>query len=338
MKKEIPYLHLIRVVACIMVVFLHSLPTFKIEGLDQKFQIFITYFTLPCVPLFFMISGILLLPVKIDINDFYRKRLTKVVFPLFFWGVIYSILPLLIGKETIYDTINQILMIPLTFPTEIGGILWYVYVLIGIYLIAPFLNPTIFDKENKMIRYFIFIWIIASLCDLIRCYEPNILGASYFRKYHLLSYFSGFIGYCFLGKYLHNNQLRFLQCNYIVHVLGFIFTFSLIPIFNTQTNNLYFSSFLSINTIIMTIMVYAILKRFDAYNNRLYSVIKNISNLSFGIYLSHMVVFRVLTNSIYSFSTAPYTQITVMILTFIGAYILTLFLSKFPYSKYIIGT
>lgn len=337
MKKEIPYLHFIRVVACIMVVFLHSLPSFKIEGFDLYFQILITYLTLTSVPLFFMISGILILPVKIDFNEFYRKRLTKVAFPLIFWGIIYSILPFLIGKENIYDSLKQILMIPLTFPTEIGGILWYVYVLIGIYLIAPFLNPAIFDKDNKMMNYFILIWVIASLCDLIRCYEPNILGASFFRKYHLLSYFSGFIGYCLLGKYLHNNQIQIQKHNHLVYIFGFLAAFSLIPIFKTQTNNLYFSSFLSINAIIMTIMVFSIINKFNAPKGKLYSVIKNISNLSFGIYLSHMVIFRLLTFNIYSYSTAPHIQITVMTSTFIGAYILTFILSKVPYSKYIIG-
>lgn len=87
----------------------------------------------------------------------------------------------------------------------------------------------------------------------------------------------------------------------------------------------------------MTIMVFSIINKFNVPNGKLYSVIKNISNLSFGIYLSHMVIFRLLTINIYSYSTAPFTQITVMTLTFIGAYILTLVLSKVPYSKYIIG-
>lgn len=36
MRQEIPYLHLVRVVACVMVVCLHTLPTsaFAVEGWD----------------------------------------------------------------------------------------------------------------------------------------------------------------------------------------------------------------------------------------------------------------------------------------------------------------
>lgn len=79
MKKEIPYLHLIRTVACLMVVCLHTLPeaTSVSNGIDQYFYRFILFLTRPCVPLFFMISGILLFPMEGDIIQFYKKDCLK---------------------------------------------------------------------------------------------------------------------------------------------------------------------------------------------------------------------------------------------------------------------
>ena len=50
MKKDIAYIHIIRVVACLMVVFLHSLPSgdFVTTGVDSLFRQGIVLATSPC--------------------------------------------------------------------------------------------------------------------------------------------------------------------------------------------------------------------------------------------------------------------------------------------------
>lgn len=64
---EIPYIHLIRVVACFLVVTLHSIHQasfYSPTTLTAKlFNIFVGDITMACVPLFFMITGILI-PIK----------------------------------------------------------------------------------------------------------------------------------------------------------------------------------------------------------------------------------------------------------------------------------
>ena len=42
----------------------------------------------PCVPLFVMITGALLLPVRGDASTFYKKRITRVLYPFLIWSVI----------------------------------------------------------------------------------------------------------------------------------------------------------------------------------------------------------------------------------------------------------
>lgn len=51
-----------------------------------------------CVPLFIMISGYLLLPVKTDIRTFLKTRFTRILFPFFFWSTIYSFYYLIIKR------------------------------------------------------------------------------------------------------------------------------------------------------------------------------------------------------------------------------------------------
>lgn len=44
----------------------------------------------PCVPLFVMITGALLLPVRGEISVFYKKRIPRVLWPFLIWSVIYN--------------------------------------------------------------------------------------------------------------------------------------------------------------------------------------------------------------------------------------------------------
>ena len=60
MKQREISLDLMRIIACVMVVLMHStIPTENANGLLLSS---LSYFTAPCIGLFFMVSGALLLP------------------------------------------------------------------------------------------------------------------------------------------------------------------------------------------------------------------------------------------------------------------------------------
>jgi surface polysaccharide O-acyltransferase-like enzyme len=52
-----------------------------------------------CVPLFVMISGYLLLPIKEAPEVFYKKRFTRLLFPFLIWSVMYCIVPYFKGTR-----------------------------------------------------------------------------------------------------------------------------------------------------------------------------------------------------------------------------------------------
>ena len=54
-------------------------------------------FLRPCVPLFVMITGALMLPVREETSIFYKKRITRVFFPFVIWSVIYALFPWFTG-------------------------------------------------------------------------------------------------------------------------------------------------------------------------------------------------------------------------------------------------
>lgn len=102
--------------------------------------------------------------------------------------------------------------------------------------------------------------------------------------------------------------------------------------------SLYLSSFLSIPSIMLTILLFIYIKQIRiSEEGKVYYLIKNISSLSFGIYLSHMVIYSCFTMNLYHLSTSWIMQIFCFILTFLGGWLLSSILSRLPFSKYIIG-
>ena len=86
-KSTISSINIIRILAYLMVIFMHApLPSEQANGL---FLSSLSYFTAPCIGLFFMVSGYLLLPIKDSTESFLRKRLGKVMGPTLFWSIFY---------------------------------------------------------------------------------------------------------------------------------------------------------------------------------------------------------------------------------------------------------
>ena len=338
MKKDIGYIHIIRVVACIMVGFLHSLPSgeFVTDGFNSLFKRGIMLMTSPCVPLFFMITGILILPIKTDIKTFYKKRIQKILYPLLIWGIIYATLPFFLGLQNISDTIKEILICPLVWPSQIGGILWYLYMLIGIYLIMPFISSKLYTDRNYQKLYLI-LWLLSSLVWLIQMYEPRVLGLNpWEHNIHALSYFWGYLGFSILGLYLDVNKSKTGGGKTILLYLITCFFMYISQCYLGSNVSHWISSFISIPSVILSVILFRYIRGINI-SRKIYSIIKKISSLSFGIYLSHMVIYSCMTVNIYHFSTSWILQILVFILTFLGAYFFSYILSKLSFSKYIIG-
>ena len=91
MKQRIIFLDWLRVIACLMVMTVHACEciysddyTFSFPSEGAKYAVFI-YQSLvrpTAVPLFLMASAFLLVPVKTDALQFFKKRFTRVLIPL----------------------------------------------------------------------------------------------------------------------------------------------------------------------------------------------------------------------------------------------------------------
>ena len=95
-KREFA-LDLLRVLACFLVIWQHVTeayyinPDMTVPSHDEMFLIgWMNSMTPIEVPLFVMISGYFLLPLKMDITAFFKRRFTRILIPFVVWCVAYA--------------------------------------------------------------------------------------------------------------------------------------------------------------------------------------------------------------------------------------------------------
>ena len=133
-----------------------------------------------------MISGALLLNREYpSLKNFLKRRFARIIYPFLFWTI-------LILGQLYYHRYNA----KFIWGVFIGepSILWYFWILIGIYLFIPVLNTFIKEYKIKGAEYFLAIWFFTMILKTFNAYP---LWTNF-----NLDMFAGFIGYPVLGYYL----------------------------------------------------------------------------------------------------------------------------------------
>jgi surface polysaccharide O-acyltransferase-like enzyme len=85
-----------------------------------------------CVPLFVVASSYLQFPLHYSTGEFFKRRAVRILLPMAFWTLVYA----LVWGEPVANLKGLLLNF-----NYAAGHLWFVYMLIGIYLIMPLLSP-----------------------------------------------------------------------------------------------------------------------------------------------------------------------------------------------------
>jgi surface polysaccharide O-acyltransferase-like enzyme len=246
-----------------------------------------------CVPLFFMISGYLLLPRSESLGTFYRKRMPRVVIPFIAWSLIY--LGWYCGNHPGMCTpplIQKLLFVQGTYYH-----LWFMYSLIGIYLILPVLRLLVEPESNrKILWYFIGLWLL---------FQSAMNFAKYFTDFKIsisVPLTNGFVGFFVLGYLL--GPWRLSRFTAILTAAAWILA-TLVTIFGTyfltrasgKFEN-YFYGFMTPNVIVASATGFLLLKwiseTWDFASPKTHHFIRLLAAASFGIYLVHVLVIEVL--------------------------------------------
>lgn len=194
-KNRSVYLDVVRVLACLMVIIMHAPMANEMASHHGPFLVAVNYITSPCVCLFFMVSGALLLPVRDNVITFkfLKKRLDRILLPTLFFSIFYILLNI---SGLSGSWVKSVLSIPLA--RQGHGILWFMYTLVGLYLLVPILSSWLRVASKSELKMYIMLWFVTLCYPFLKAYlyiDSSDTGVLY--------YFSGYVGYFLLGYYLH---------------------------------------------------------------------------------------------------------------------------------------
>lgn len=353
-QEHIAWIDLLRVIACFFVVVSHSGDPF-VGQFDNNYSEFFTgalvgSFVRCCVPLFVMISGVLLLPVNMDMGAFYSKRAKRLLLPFIFWSVILPVLYYLYINSGMQIVNPNITLENYTLPITIQKMytfifnfnydttaLWYVYMLIGLYLFMPIIGAWLKQASKRDIHWFLRIWIISMCLPYIQMLAPllgytgnygnsGLLGVCDWNPYGMFYYFSGFLGYAVLAYYLMKYPLQWgwnrtlaitiplFLIGYAITAGGFILTQEYYP--GSYANLEIIWYFAGINVFMMTFSIFIIVQKIKVKPSAL---LTKMSALTYGIYLFHFFVVQFVYDALYpNISVPPFFKIVFIALLSFG--------------------
>lgn len=289
---RIKYLDVLKTIAIIGVVVIHSaaplVDNYSVGSYDWwTGNIYDSIFR-TCVPLFFMVSGALLLNRDtISLKDFYLKKTLPLILAFVFWSTVYFIQRNIPYSESF--TLNNYIKSMIS--GNIFGRLWFLYTIIGLYLVTPFIKTFVKNASEKELKAYLGLWFASTV---------GIGFLKHFYKLEValdLSLVYGYVGYFILGYYFSKRNFKLnikksLLALAVLNIITIIGTYGL-SIENSE-NNLYFYGNLSPNIILVTVLLFLVIKH--SVNGQSSNLLKEISTNSLGIYLIHTFVMNYLRN------------------------------------------
>ena len=293
MKKEKnPKIQILRALAIMAVVMIHTCP-------NGIIQVYVRPFINFAVATFLFLSGYLTDISKINIKDFYKKRITRVIIPYTIWSFLYTTAGFISnGIDLKKYVINYL---------TAGGAatMYYIFVYIQFVILTPLLGKLLKKK------YWFAGFAIAPISLSIKYYwlmsgtTPNKYISAIWDVCCL-----GWFTFYYLGLYLKNTTkpkkynpkviIPIYLITIIIQIIEGYFWYKLGEV-NCGTQ-LKLSSLLTSSMFILIAYTYI-------NNTSLYGNCKSlllIGNYSFGIYISHCMIIRLLSHFLPFWEAIPF--------------------------------
>ncbi|MBO6168835.1 MAG: acyltransferase [Bacteroidales bacterium] len=325
-KREV-WIDWMRVVACFMVMLVHSTEPFYLGGdgsqvltkADAYWSSFFDSFVRSCVPLFLIASSYLQFPLHYSTGEFFRRRAVRVIIPFVVWTIVYALIwgePVQNFKDLLFNF------------NYAAGHLWFVYMLLGLYLIMPLLSPWAEKVGKKELRFYLLVWLFTTLIPILRdwlsggselvIYGPSgiprqapypLWGEASWNAYGMFYYISGTLGYMLLGLYFRKfvgelSWARTLAWAVPAYLAGFAISFFgfLRRVFESaggafpvggpvsvavRWETTWFNDTLGVA--LMAIAWVLLFKKIKSEGSFYRNILLPVSKASYGMYLGHMV-------------------------------------------------
>lgn len=366
-KDHHAWVDILRIFACFLVVLSHTSDPF-IGQFENNYSEFVNGSFLgsivrSCVPLFIMISGYLLLSDNLsNMAAFYNKRAKRLLIPFITWSILLPVLYFLyvnytslgLGSDlvkadfTAGATWKKIYFSVLNFNYD-TTVLWYMYMLFGLYLFLPIIGGWLQNTSKENIQYYLMIWIFTLFLPYIERIAPalgyggnfgnfGILGVCDWNIHGTFYYFSGYMGYMVLAHYLRTYPLTWnwsitLIVALSMFLIGFLITFlGTLNVLESPVDRYkkieVVWNFVGINVFLMTVSLFIVFQKIKVKKR---AWVAKLSSLTLGIYLCHFVIVQLFYDLLHPISEgipAFFRILLIACCTFISSLILVFIISK----------
>ena len=285
------YIEVLRSLATIAVVFLHIVMTLVANYTAEEIGVYNYAIFNDCsmlvkwaVPCFIMITGSLLLnPAKEVSEDKIKKYILRMALVLATFGVAYALMELVFTEKT-FNVIFVLRAFINTLEGKSWSHMWYVYLLIGLYLITIPLRKIVANCNQNELERMLALLVIGNFVI------PSINGVfgSKFETYMLVS---EYITYYLAGYYISITNRRISSLKVLI---ALVVSASTLVVSETASLFVTHESFAlnhqtqNVFTFVMATSVFTIVKQLcESKGVVLQSGTKAICKYSFAIYLVH---------------------------------------------------
>ncbi len=363
-NSRVVFLDWMRCIACLMVLLVHSVEPFYLGDGGTLIQtrsdaIWCTVVDSPlraCIGLFVMASSYLLVPLKYDARSFFRKRFVRVLIPFVIWSVLYALF-MPFGKDA-SSAVEALKHLVFNLNGD-SGHLWFVYMLLGVYLVMPIVSPWLERATKREEEVFLTLWLFTSLVPFLRqaaalvTGSTELWGEANWNEFGMLYNVSGFMGYVLLGHYFKKyvgplSWGRTLAVALPLWVVGYAITaawfWSRIPTAYPVRDAIDLAvdmeqswRFCSTGVVMQTIAYFLLFRKITSDGAFYRRVVLPISKASYGMYLLHIFVL-VMVFPWFNALPTPLHMLACAATTYVISAVIALLLQRIPYiGKYLAG-
>jgi len=273
--------------AIILVIMIHtSAPGYVSFGAQWHAALAYESLSRICVPLFFMVTGALLIPREHSINSI-LKRMQRIATPLVVWSFIYLIFNKYYFGISTSGWLKHIIRGPIFH-------LWFIYTLLGLYVFLPLFSRFFKTATNSEKLWILAAWVIgASIMPVFKAFFGYpLIGVD-------MLYIPIYAGYMLAGAVLFEalevttNKNKSLFFSLSIWALGFLST-AYFSWWKSITDLKYSVIFLDYNSpTVLLASVGAFASIHLIFRNRAegtpFKITNYVGRQTLGIYLFHMI-------------------------------------------------
>ena len=342
--ERVTYLDLLRVISIFCMMMLHVCAS-QFDSLDVRsyeWQVLNVYDSMVrfCVPVFVMISGVFFLDPNREypLKKLFGNNIKRIVTAYLFWAFCYAV----VVSFADCRTINASFWKSVAKETITGRYhLWFLNMIVGIYLVVPFLRKIAADK--KLLEYFILLSFLAeTVSNLVAANAMTAETVGVAINKLSLSMVLGYTGYFMAGYYFYTYEIpkRYRNGIYFLGVLSVLVTIvgtSLLSIQSGVANRVLYN-YLFVTTWFASMAVFLCFKNVVSrmrFLEKREKMITKVAELSFGMYLVHDFVNIALkligiTPTLFNPVFAVPLQ---TVIVFVASFVVIWVMSKVPFAK-----